>query len=92
MSKNKYIVFIPKYEFDIENGKAIKRLSEGSLSIRVESDNIQEATFKVLKDFKKDQLYNAGFCVDEIKVTEDFGEAPQMQVYIKGVKKNDSRR
>ena len=51
MAKNKYIVFIPKYEYTIENQRAVKKVSEASLSIKVESDNIQEAVLKVLVDF-----------------------------------------
>jgi len=87
MAKNKYIVFIPKYEYTIENQRAVKKVSEASLSIKVESDNIQEAVLKVLVDFDSNQLQSAGYCVDEIKVMDDLGDGQEMQVFIKGVNK-----
>ena len=86
MVKRKHRVFIPKYEFTIESGKAVKKISEASLSIVVESDNIQEAIFKVLIDLDQKKLKDAGYSVDDIFATEDLGDQ-DMRVYIKGVNK-----
>jgi len=84
----KYVVFIPKYDFEIENGRAVKKISEASLSITVESDNIQDAIIKVLADLGKDKLEDSKYSVQDISVHE-YIEGQDMRVFIKGVKKDE---
>ena len=81
-----YVVFIPKYEFELENGKAIKRCSDSSLTVTVRASSSQEATIQVLKDLGHAQLDSAGYCVYDIQVQEAI-PGQDMRVFIKGVDK-----
>jgi len=87
---NKYVVFIPKYDFNIEGGRAVKKVSEASLSITVDADNKQDAVIKVLSDLGQHKLESSGYSVQDIIIHEHI-EGQDMRVFIRGIKRNEKK-
>jgi hypothetical protein len=86
MASKTYRVLIPKYEFTIENGKAVKKLCDSSLSIEVVCDNPNDAYISALVDLDHKALKDAGYHIHNVEVSEVIG-GEYVKVFIRGINK-----
>lgn len=78
-------ILIPKYTYDIKDGKAVKELSRESLSIYTTALTKEDAVISVLIDLGIVNLNYSGYCLDNIEVKEDV-DSNNINVQIEGVK------